>query len=228
MEVPKHIPRFAGEYNPNVEPPYRKWEAYWPRLHLLEPDPTLVDRYRNGIDPKNADFVALAETLATDGILSRDRHIHQVGGTRLTLDFVLALRGYSRATSIGMNIKCAGLPLGIMGSAVSVGFLEAVRGIVSNLNRLPDWVKIAMLLGGLLIILHPRSRQKVSVFLTKALVEVQRATPHVIQYVGEAAFIAQQYEDLAEKNLKKAFTENRKRETATKSEVTLSIYCWVS
>ncbi len=72
---------------------------------------------KSGVDVKDTPYVDLALHISALGVLSRDKDIERLGGTRLEMNFVLAVRKYARATSYHATIKVGGVTTG----AVAIG-----------------------------------------------------------------------------------------------------------
>ena len=138
------------------------WEEYRPALSVKEPDPVHVERYRYGRDPKDADYLALADTLAANGILSRDKDIPAMVGIAISMDAVTLLRDYSRAAAVEFNIKvngCFSLMVGIMTLKVALELLDKVAGQVA---RLPGWAKGLLLCLLFISLMNEKARKKLA------------------------------------------------------------------
>lgn len=183
------------------------WAEYQKKLRVAEPDSRVVQSYREGVDPDDAVFIALAEVINAVGILSRDKDIAMMGGRQISLDFVFSLRDYSRATAIELNIKCMGLTLGLVSFAVIRGILESAKALIVGITKAPDWVKVALILGAVFCAVHPGARRRIATWYTRALAGIKEAKPTLISHIADAAAHAQQQRDLAKSHLDKALEE---------------------
>jgi predicted nucleic acid-binding protein len=108
------------------------------------------------IDPKDAPYIRLQERIGAHGILSKDRHIKQMGGHPLTLDFVLSARRYARGAVTCIGIRVAGAVVSVI--AIKV-LIDAIGGIARGLAALPESAKVLLLLAAVAALLHPKSRE---------------------------------------------------------------------
>lgn len=206
-EVEEKIPLLAAEKNLDEDVMFAHWEEYKSKLVVHEPDAELVRVLRNGADPDDADFVALAETIAAAGVFSKDGHIRKMGGNQISLGCITYLRDYSRATAIEVNIKVNGVMLANVSIAAIRGLLMGVRALIDGIQRAPDWLKFALLAGGVFIAMHPGARASVVRGLKSFLNGVAQATPVVIAHVAEAAALAEQHRQEAQGHLELAMKE---------------------
>jgi len=140
-EVQEKIPEVAKKRKIDGVVLARLWEEYRAILRVEEPDPIHVEKYRKGRDPKDADYLALADTLAAKGILSRDKDISAMGGAVISMEAVTLLRDYSRAAAVEFNIKvngCYSLMVGIVTLKIALEVLDKAAGQVA---RIPGWAK---------------------------------------------------------------------------------------
>ena len=138
------------------------WEEYKKQIIW---DETLTapehDEYTEG-DEKDVPYVVLQERIAAAAILSRDTAIDELGGKRVTLEFVLSVRSYARASTYSVSIRVGGAFI----TTLSVAFLiDIVKVLGSQIARLPDWLKIALIAVTVFAIVHPASRERLIGFL---------------------------------------------------------------
>lgn len=107
------------------------------------------------IDPKDVPYVVLQKTIGAVGILSHDRHIKKMGGNQLTFEFIMTMRNYARASVVDVGIRVSGAMLG----TVAIGVIRALfSAIATGINRLPSWLKMALIIAAVVAVLHPRTR----------------------------------------------------------------------
>ena len=141
------------------------WAAYRKQLLWDERFPGPGYDLPPCLDSKDAPYVALSELIEAAGILSEDRDIERLGGKRLTFTFVLSVRDYARAATYFVTFFVGGMFIG----GLSIGALcQIIKGVGSLVPRLPDAVKVALLIGAAVAVLHPASRQKIRKFLQGA------------------------------------------------------------
>lgn len=206
-EVEEKIPLLAEEKGIDVDQLRTQWEQYKPRLKIKEPKPERVTALQHGVDPDDAFFVALAEDISAHGVITKDRHIEMMGGNWITIECVTNLRDYSRAIAVNMNIKVSGVMLTGVALASVRQLLLGIKALASAISRAPDWVKIALLAGGLFIIFYPGARARLTQWVMAALEGIQDATPYVTEQIAEAAALAGKHGDEAKSHLEKAMLE---------------------
>lgn len=206
-EVEEKIPLLAQEMNLDKEVMLSHWAEYQKNLIVQEPNPERVRTLQNGADPDDADFIALAETIAAVGIFSKDSDIAKMGGNQISLECITYLRNYSREAAIEVNIKVNGVLLTNVSIATIRGLLTGVKALIDGIQRAPDWLKLALLAGGVFIALHPGARASVARGLKSVLNGVVQATPVVISHIAEAAALAEQHRQQAQGHLALAMSE---------------------
>lgn len=213
-EVEEKIPLLAIEKGLDVELMYLEWGIYKMKLKLAEPDSEKVRVLKNGIDPDDAEFIALAQTIAAHGVISNDKHIGLMGGNQISITCIAHLRDYSRSTAIELNIKVNGLMFGLASFAALQALLKGIKALIDGISKAPDWLKIALISGGVFIALHPGARVSVVRGLKTILAGIGEATPFVIQQIAEAAELAQKHQTKAQGHLELAMIELGKNEVA--------------
>jgi predicted nucleic acid-binding protein len=159
-EVQEKIPEVAKKRKIDGVVLARLWEEYRAILRVEEPDPIHVEKYRKGRDPKDADYLALADTLAAKGILSRDKDISAMGGAVISMEAVTLLRDYSRAAAVEFNIKvngCYSLMVGIVTLKIALEVLDKAAGQVA---RIPGWAKGLLLCILFIALMNENARNK--------------------------------------------------------------------
>jgi predicted nucleic acid-binding protein len=213
-EVEEKLPALALEKGLNVEQMRAHWEIYKVKITIAEPDSERVLIAREGVDPDDAEFLALAQTISAAGVISKDRHISLMGGNQISVQCITYLRNYSRATAIELNIKVNGIRFAVHGIAAARKLFEGIKALVDGISRAPDWVKLALFAGGLFIAFHPGARAGAIRALKFLLAGVQEATPVAISGIFEAASLATKQQTTAKIMLDKAMEELGRNETA--------------
>lgn len=206
-EMEEKIPIVAAEKGLDEQAMYDEWSRYRERLEITDPERDLVDRYRQGADPDDADFLALAQTVSAAGVFSKDKHIGQMGGNTISIECVTHLRNYSRAAAIELNIKINGVMVCMLGTAAVRALLEGLRNLIGRIASAPDWVKLALIGALAYVLLNPRARERVTGYLESAFAGIQGATPHVLSFIGQAAMLAETHKNKARTSLDAALKE---------------------
>lgn len=206
-EVQRKIPIVAADRKTDASKMLEHWEAFKERIELVRPDPELTATLMRGADPDDAEFVALQKTIGANGVLSNDAHISMMGGTAVSIDCVFFLRDYSRSTAIEMSIKVAGTHM-LIASVASVGAAcRAVRSLALAYSRLPDWVKVTLIVGIFMALSNQQIRSRATGALRSLASGISAASPKVLQLVTEAASIAHQNREHAKINLAQVLSE---------------------
>jgi predicted nucleic acid-binding protein len=216
-EVEEKIPLIAADKGLDVNLLYAQWAIYKEQIKFVEPDIERVRVLQNGVDPDDAEFVALEQTIGAVGVISKDRHIGQMGGNHISVTCITHLRNYSRSTAIELNIKVNGVFFAKVSFAAFAGMYATSKALIEGVSKAPDWVKIALLAGGLFVALHPGARASVARSLQTVLDGVADATPFVITQIAEAIALAQRHQAQAQGHLSNAMKELGKNEVTVLS-----------
>lgn len=213
-EVEEHIPLIAAKKGIDIQLLYVEWNSYKTKLKIAVPDFEAVQILKNGVDPDDAEFVALAQTIGAAGVISKDRHIGLMGGNQISVMCITHLRNYSRSTSIELNIKVNGVLFANISIATIRGLFEGGKALINGIGKAPDWLKLALLAGGLFVVLHPGARAAVANGLKTVLQGIGEATPTIIALIAEAAVLAEKHKSEAQIHLDSAMKELSKNEAA--------------
>jgi len=168
-EMERVLPKVALDRGLSTEECMLQWKAYKNFINIREGEPAHLAKYLSGVDPDDAPTLALAETLRACGIVSRDRHIQAMGGTVIPVEFVYDVRGYSRKACVSLTIKMCGYTLVV--STVAAARIGAIllRQAAAGFMRLPDGVKLLILVTLALMLLNPKSRATIAGWLQRVL-----------------------------------------------------------
>ena len=204
-EIPEKIPYVAARRNVDEASLYSAWEEYRELLRIERPDPDRVQVLREGRDPDDADYIALADTIGARGILSRDKDIVAMGGTVVSMEVVGYLKDYSRAAAIEFNIKVSGFAFLNVSAASLVAAVEVLKGFTAQLRRLPDGVKICLVGLALLVLLNDKSRAKLDQAAQGIWNALSGLVPGLLAVTNEVFAEHQASKDRAMSCLEKAF-----------------------
>jgi predicted nucleic acid-binding protein len=131
------------------------WAEYRKLIQWDENFDRIPADFNGAGDPKDIPYVHLGKAINASGILSKDEHIAQMGGNRLSLEFILETRKYARAAVTSVGIRVSGHFLG----AVTLSALKNVLNLVQGqLQKLPPKLKTVLLCAVVFALLHPGSR----------------------------------------------------------------------
>ncbi len=206
-EVEEKISLIAEEKGLDQGSMYAEWQTYQKVLKITEPDDENVELLRKGVDPDDADFIALASEVMAAGIFSKDKHIEMMGGNMISIQCVAALRDYSRATAVEMHIKVNGIILAIASISALRGLAHGCKVLFNRISIAPGWVKVALLVSLTYVALNPKARETVGNLLNSAFSHLRGATPHVLSFIAEASKVANEHQDKAKRHLEMAMAE---------------------
>ncbi|WP_426112402.1 hypothetical protein [Massilia sp. PWRC2] len=206
-EVEEKIPLIASMQGLDAEVMQKHWQVYKAKITLAIPDENLVKSLQSGVDPDDAEFVALQQTLGADGVLSKDQHIAAMGGNKVSLDCIFNLRDYSRTVAIELNIKVAGVNFTLAGLTAIRACVGGIQALSRSIKAAPDWLKFALLLCALLTLANPRSRAKVVGAVNNLLAGAASAAPAVLDLISVAAQLANENASQAKAHLANALAD---------------------
>jgi predicted nucleic acid-binding protein len=206
-EVEEKIPLISSTQGIDLDAMLQHWALYKTKITLAIPDENLVKALQSGVDPDDAQFVALQQTLGADGVLSKDAHITAMGGNRISLDCIFYLRDYSRTAAIEVNIKVAGANFTLAGLTAIRACVGGIQALSRGIKAAPDWLKFALLLATFLTLANPRSRAKVVGTVNSLLSGAATAAPAVLNLVSVAAQLANENESQAKFHLANALAD---------------------
>ncbi len=206
-EVEEKIPLMATTQGLDAEVMRQHWDVYKTKITLAIPDEDLVRSLKSGVDPDDAEFVALQQTIGADGVLSKDAHIAAMGGNKVSLDCIFYLRDYSRTAAVELNIKVAGANFTLAGLTAIRACVAGIQALSRSITAAPDWMKFALLLCALLTIANPGSRAKVLGAVDSLLAGAASAVPAVLDLVAVAAQLANEKESQSKAHLAKALAD---------------------
>jgi predicted nucleic acid-binding protein len=218
-EIEEHIPRICQEEGIDEKALKIEWLSYQRNIKFLDPKDDFIRPYKSGTDPDDAPFLALADMILASGVLSNDSHIKTMGGRKISVDFVMSLRDYSRETAIELNIKVHGLVLGLTTIAALNALFQAIKAIGNSIARAPDWVKLFLMLGIAFCVINPNMREKLSTIFKKISAEAQKISQHVLRQIYEASLLSQSNGNAARMHLSKALLELEKSKPNKKKVV---------
>jgi hypothetical protein len=112
-------------------------------------------------DPKDAPYIELETKLRASGILTKDSDIAKMGGHCLSHQFVLSTRAYARAIVPVVGIRLLGVVIPVVAGAVLV---ESVRAAARAVSRIPDPVKVLLIVSALGAFVHAGFRKRLGKF----------------------------------------------------------------
>lgn len=155
-EVRRHIPRIARKEQVEVSRLEAEWAAY--RTQIRFRTPMEGERPAWVQDPDDLPYMYLAAQIGAEAIYTHDSDLAAMGASVVGADVVIALRDYSRATSLEVTIKVGGAVVVLAGGIAFQKLWEWMRQFASALGRLPAWVKWVVAAAVVAAVVHPRGR----------------------------------------------------------------------
>jgi len=184
-----------------------EWNSYKTHIKLAEPEWELVANPAYRVDHFDAEFATLEQSIAADGVITKDKHLSQMGANVVSPQCIVHLRNYSRAAAIELNIRMHGLGAAYISAAAFQAAIRSISALSKSIRSAPDWVKCALLIGVLMVALNPRSRARLSQILSRAVKFAAGATPAVFDLLASASALATSQEGEADRHLALAMRE---------------------
>jgi len=198
VEIERHIGAVAIKKGIDKGLLEVEWAIYRERIKFLSPDDDLVQELKYGVDPDDADFVALAKQISALGVVSKDPHVAQMGGNQLCFDILFSFRDFARSKAIELNIKVMGSFLSLTTLALVVSL---VKGIGKGIQKLPDWAKLGAIIVLVVAYTHPTSRKRINDFVGNVFDSIIEASPALVEPIKIAAEEARVQGEIASKKM---------------------------
>lgn len=190
------IPQVSQKYKIPQETLFSSWETYKSIIIFDARFNQPQEVNSSCLDPKDAPYVQLQNAIFALGILSKDRDIDALGGTRLDRELVMTIRAYARSASYSVSIKVGAVVISNISLSVLGDVMLFFRDIVA---RMPDWMKLLLLIGVLFVLAHPESRARLSAVIKSIGQSIGDVWPDIQQLLIYASSkIAEEQKALAE------------------------------
>lgn len=206
-EMEEKIPLIAADKGLDEQIMYAEWQVYKEILEIIDPEEDKVEAFKQGVDPDDADFIALAQTISAAGVLSEDKHIEMMGGNTISIECIAHLRNYSRAAAVEFNIKVNGFTFTLVGVAAVRALIQAGRALIRRIGAAPDWIKMGLFIGLVYIVCNPRAMERVEGFLKSIFHQLQDVMPHILSFIAEASKLAKDNQAQANIHLENALKD---------------------
>jgi predicted nucleic acid-binding protein len=185
--------------------PEQSLRAAWAEFRvLLKWDDTAlaaVHRQTDCADPKDLPYVQLQQKLNAVGILSKDADIARMGGRPLTLDFVFSARSYARSIVTTVSIRVMGV---VLPTVAVMMLLSVLRQLARSLDALPSPIKVLLVGGIALALLHPPFRRWLADRFAAALSVTQPVLGDLMQLMTTLAVTSAAAKAQASRHLQEA------------------------
>ena len=197
-EVSGHIPKLARDLGVEETRVWEEWRSYQSVLNFSEPDAASSDQWKALRDPTDLPFVYLYENIGAEAILTEDRAIRDSGARVISLDVILSLRDYSRAAAPEMTIKLAGSVVLVAGVETIRLVAGALRAIYEGFVALPKGAQVTLLVAGLLLVAHPKTRNLLMDALRSVSSRAVRSASLLAPILMQLASSLAEYQERAE------------------------------
>lgn len=184
-EVEKKLKKIAVQYDISLDSLEKEWLNYKLLLIIREPEDNLINKYRQGRDPDDAPTLALAKMLNAYGIISKDKDIESMGGKTVSFIFCASARSYSRKATVTVLIKIAGYFTFVIGMELLSALLSLLKNILDKLLNLPGWIKLLLVIAGILVLCIPKFRKFVIDMVKSMSSELQKIMPLLIEFLTQ-------------------------------------------
>ncbi|WP_278360417.1 hypothetical protein [Thalassospira xiamenensis] len=192
------IPQVSQKFKIPQETLFSSWETYKSIIIFDARFNQPQEVNASCLDPKDAPYVQLQKAIFALGILSKDRDIDALGGTRLDRELVMTIRAYARSASHSVSIKVGGVVISNISLSVLKDVMLFFRDMVA---RMPDWMKLLLLVGVFFVLAHPESRARLSAVIKSIGQGIGDVWPDIQQFLIYASErVAEEQKALAELN----------------------------
>lgn len=180
-EIRQHIGEIAERAKVPVSRALQEWQQFKLLLHFYDPEP-LTQAGADPVDPEDLPYKLVCEQLGAQAVYSRDRHLQDMGAPVIRLQLDLTVRDYARASSVRLTISVGATFSVIIGFGALVGLFQAC---VQILKQLPTPVKLILLVGALVVVVHPKLRAKVADFFRSFSSQLDGLKPALRDALGD-------------------------------------------
>lgn len=153
-EIRDHVIEIAERANVPVSRVLQEWQQFKSRLYFYEPEP-ITQPDSDCVDPDDLPYKWICDQLGAHAVYSTDRHFQNMSVPLISVQLDLTVREYARANSIRLTLHLGATYSLIIG----FGVLRALcQSCVQILKRLPIQVRIILVVGALVAVIHPKLR----------------------------------------------------------------------
>jgi hypothetical protein len=124
-----------------------------------------------------------------------------MGAKVISPECIVHLRNYSRSAAIELNIRLKG----IGAASVSVAAFQAMYGSISAIAKAirsaPDWLKVALFVVAMFILLDPASRARLSGVLSNLQKFVTNVAPTILDLITSGSTLADKHREEQKRHL---------------------------
>jgi hypothetical protein len=136
-----------------------EWKAVRRKLHFYEPSSRPCDD--RVVDPKDLPYMNASAELGLP-VYTRDKDLKRMGAPVLWVCIDTACRDHARATSVTLGFT-AGSTFSLTIGAEALGAaIRGMKGLYEAFRKQPAWLQVAVAGALAAIVIHPRSRAKIS------------------------------------------------------------------
>lgn len=184
-ELHQKLPLMAARYALPLKALREAWARYRSMLRFYQP---ATINWSSAVDPKDVPYRELSKELGGILVYTNDHHLKAMGVQTIWFHELVLLRDFARAASSALALKAGGtVALMIAGAPV----VALVRTGARLIARLPPPVQIALALGSLWAVLHPKGRALLAGAATSPKLEpVKRVVTKYADELGKSLLTA--------------------------------------
>jgi len=184
-ELEEKLPLIATRYKLPLTAFRQAWERYRSSLRFYEP---ATDNCSTAVDPKDVPYRELSKELGGIVVYTNDHHLKAMGVQAIWFPELILLRNFARAASSALSLKAGGTIALIIAGAPVVALVRTGARLIA---RLPPPVQIALALGSLWAVLHPKGRALLAGAATSPKLEpVKRVVTKYADELGKSLLTA--------------------------------------
>jgi predicted nucleic acid-binding protein len=186
-EVVEKIPILAAKEGVSEDALRLAWAEYQPRIKYVEMEEGTAEEAEAAIDPDDLPFVRLYRMVDADAVVSRDRHIQEMGAQSVNREALTHVRDYARAKAPEVVLMVGAMAVTIPPLAGLHALLKLSIKAVREFSSLPTWVQIALLSCALAVSINPRSRRALLASVSPLTVKVRQTVPVLLKMLDVLA-----------------------------------------
>jgi len=210
-EIQEHVGEIAEYAHVPVDRVLQEWQQFRKRVHFYDPDPSTPPE-PDCVDPDDLPYKLVCEQLGAHAVYSRDHHLRQMSVPVIWVRLDLTIRDYARASSVRLTLQLGTGFSFMIGFGALVGFVKACRACLRILGQLPNWAKLIVAAGALLVIVHPKFRVMIADLFQSGRRQFENLTPAL----GEAFDTFMRQLAVADATAKNSYTEILSKLPATR------------
>jgi hypothetical protein len=158
-EIEEHLPDIVAETGATLLEANREWEQFESKLRFYQPSLRVL--VGEVIDPDDLPYKHASDELGLP-VYTRDPHLVEMGASVVWVCIDMALRNHARARSVTLGVTLGSTYSLTIGVEALRAASKLIKSLFDGFGRLPTWLQVAIAGALTAIVIHPKSRAKLS------------------------------------------------------------------